>query len=116
MNVHHANPEGDSWKEIKLPDSISGIRTCSCSNSGSLFVVTFEGYVLMRTEINRNEPWGQNWILCDSKISGFKINFKEISIGLSQIWALDSQGSVYYRAGMSDERHDGTKWASFSLS
>ncbi len=112
MNINHTNPEGDNWKEIGLPESISGIRTCSCSNSGSLFVVTFEGYILMRTGISRGEPWGQNWVLYDSKISNVKINFKEISIGMPQIWALDSQGSIYYRAGVS-EVSDGTKWASF---
>lgn len=35
---------------------------------------------------------------------------KEIGVGKDVVWALDTKGNVFYRAGISDKNKKGTKW------
>ena len=84
---------------------------CSCSPIGHLVLVTHEGKCLMRLGASRETPWGKEWILIDQP-NAFSI--REISIGDTQIWSMDEQELVYYRAGITESSPLGSKWVRIS--
>jgi hypothetical protein len=109
--ITFSHVEGTGWKKMKLPDSVRGVLKCSCSPIGHLVLVTHEGKCLMRLGANREAPWGNEWILVDQP-DAFSI--REISIGDTQIWSLDEQELVYYRAGVTESAPLGSKWVRIS--
>ena len=88
-----------------------GVFKCSCSPIGQLVLVTHEGKCLLRLGANRDTPWGNEWLLIDQP-DAFSI--REISIGNTQIWSLDEQELVYYRAGITENSPLGNKWVRIS--
>ena len=109
--INHSDVEGTEWKKMKLPDSVRGVLKCSCSPIGHLVLVTHEGKCLIRLGANREAPWGNEWIIVDQP-DAFSI--REISIGDTQIWSLDEQELVYYRAGITETAPLGSKWVRIS--
>jgi hypothetical protein len=110
--------------QITLPKQTQ-ILSCSCSSTGNLWTVSYDGEIYMRTGITRTCPWGTNWILIDSPMSGASLALnkklnrqmsenshgtRQIAVGKSTVWALDNKGTVFYRAGVSDDRPQGSKW------
>jgi hypothetical protein len=90
---------GQEWCKISLPDN-KLVISCSCSCKGDLWCVTYEGDVLVRTHISRENPMGLDWIILDQS-SKETNNMKMISIGKDSVWALDNLGRVFYRVGIS---------------
>lgn len=62
----------------------------------------------MRTGITRETPWGSGWVLIEQPSD--KSGIKEIGAGNKVFWAIDYQGNVYYRAGITNQVPQGTKW------
>ena len=99
--------EGDKWDQIYLPRR-TGSFSCSCSSLGDLWLITYEGDILVRIGVNRDQPSGNGWIEIGS--TGIGSIFRQLSIGKKSIWALDNQGHVFYRAGISENNTEATKW------
>ena len=108
-SVSLGNPQGREWREICLPKDVLGVISCSCSKSGLSGFITWAGSVLIRTGITRTEPYGSTWIEIQKP---FDIGLRQLCIGSENMWALDNQGSVYYRTGINkiDNNKNTTKW------
>lgn len=103
-NVSHSNPEGTEWIGIDLPDHYRA-STVTCTEQGQVWVVTLDGNILLRDEINSNEPMGKRWIELESA----NTNFVSVAANSHLVFALDHQGFVYFREGL-DEHPEGNKW------
>lgn len=62
----------------------------------------------MRTGITRENPSGNGWLEIDQGTITHGI--KQISLGENSVWALDNQGNVFYRAGITELKPEGTQW------
>jgi hypothetical protein len=101
------NPEGTGWKDIRLPQESIGVYGCSCSNLGQAGFITWSGSALIRNGITRNEPYGSSWIEIQNPSS---VGLRQLCIGINVFWALDNQGTVYYRTGNNNGDNYGLKW------
>ncbi len=90
-NVSFENPEGTNWLEIDLPINFTA-STCSCSQNGNLWVLTFEEKCLVRTDISKDVPYGRSWQIIDPYPNSV---FTQITSNLNLVYALDSKGFVY---------------------
>lgn len=77
----------------------------TCTEQGQVWVVTLDGNILLRDEINSNEPMGKRWIELESA----NTNFVSVAANSHLVFALDHQGFVYFREGL-DQHPEGTKW------
>ena len=85
------NPEGTDWHEIKLPDNLTAL-SISCSQNGSLWVVTCEDKVLVRTGIACDIPYGNDWTMIEPYPDA---TFIQITANLNLVYALDVQSNVF---------------------
>jgi hypothetical protein len=112
-NVSYENPEGSHWSEIKLPDNLTAL-SISCSQNGysfisaqilslraeintrrylrTLWIVTCEEKVLLRTEIDCTRPSGNDWIVIEPHPEAV---FVQVTANLNLVYALDMLSNVY---------------------
>jgi hypothetical protein len=62
----------------------------SCSNNGSLWLVTYEGLVFLREIRKLSEPWGAEWIQIDSEQ-----RFVQITSNSVYVFALSYDNCVF---------------------
>ena len=62
----------------------------------------------MRTGICRETPYGTGWLNIEN--TSIMSGIRQIGLGSNSLWALENQGNVLYRAGISKDRPEGTKW------
>ena len=84
------------------------VSTISCTENGQLWVVTHNGYVLLRCEVSSTDPTGRRWIHLDRPDGA---SFVSVTASSSQVYALDHKGFVYFRDGLSEGVClEGTRW------
>lgn len=69
-----------------------------------MWVVTFDGSILLRNEVSSREPSGNKWIEIKSTLS-----FVSISSNSNLAFALDTRGFVYLR-NLSENDQEGKMW------
>jgi len=88
-NVSYENPEGTNWREVHLPNEYKALSV-SCSNNGSLWLVTYEGLIFLREINNLAEPWGEKWIQIHSDE-----RFIQITSNSFYVFALNHDNCVF---------------------
>ncbi len=104
-NISNKNLEGTNWIRVHSP---VGLVSCSCSNIGGLMAITIDGDLMLRLNTSRDNPKGTSWVIIEQPSK--ESNLRQISLGPMSFWGLDNQGSLYFRAGVNDERPQGKKW------
>lgn len=89
-----------------LVDTINrDIASCTCSKTGGLLVLTFDGELILRTNITRENPIGIGWVTINPP--SLESNVRQVALGSCSIWAIDNQGDLYFRAGVREENPRG---------
>lgn len=88
-NVSFENPEGTKWREVQLPNEYKALSV-SCSNNGSVWLVTYEGQVFLREIQKISEPWGAEWIQIHSNE-----RFVQITSNSVHVFALNYDNCVF---------------------
>jgi tectonin beta-propeller repeat-containing protein 1 len=103
QGITQAMPAGSSWEHIKCDPLIS----ISCSDENKVWAVAKSGSIFFRVDVTFENPIGSTWKRIDSPSN---MQFKQISAGMSGVWALDSQSRLSVRCGINSERLEGTHW------
>lgn len=80
-------------KDLDCP--ISSIAACP----EACWLLTSKGDIFIRTEIRPILPEGSDWVKLDMTQLEGTIKLEHIAMGTDVIWALDSQGQVWFRLG-----------------
>ncbi|OWR45032.1 tectonin beta-propeller repeat-containing protein [Danaus plexippus] len=111
--VSKETPGGSSWKIIETPKCTFpfnqktgvGAKLVSLS-SNSAWVILTNGYVAVRTEVNKNQAAGKQW----KYLTDCEWTFKHVSCMGDEVWAVRSDGSVYRRLGVTADHAPGIAW------
>ena len=92
-NVSYSNPEGTEWIEVDLID-YKRASAITCTESGSLWVITHDGSILLRSEVSAGQETGLRWIEL-TRPNG--VHFVSVAASSSHVFALDNRGFVFFR-------------------
>lgn len=102
--VSQSNPSGYSWEHVPSEQPLISI---SCGPNGKVWAIGKNGSAFFRFGISVEKPQGEAWQPVESP-SG--VAFKQISVGLQGIWALDSTGRLAVRKELTKTFPEGTHW------
>ncbi|KAK6170342.1 hypothetical protein SNE40_018755 [Patella caerulea] len=93
-------PEGDSWEHI--PTDTLGLVNISVGPTGLVWAVTWDGLVLVRLGINRDNVYGATW--CEIPYPKENTRMMQIALGTNSLWALSREGKVWFRKGIDGDQ------------
>ena len=62
----------------------------------------------MRTGVSRDNPYGTGWSVIENGI--ITNGIRQIALGKNTVWALDNEGNVFFRSGVTLMKPEGLKW------
>nr|XP_037274481.1 LOW QUALITY PROTEIN: tectonin beta-propeller repeat-containing protein 2-like [Rhipicephalus microplus] len=89
-------PRLRKWYTVGLPRGTS--LSCIAPSPESLWALTSDGRVMVRTGVNPPQPMGDTWVSLDTSQLG-DAQLTHISCSYETVWACDNKGTVYMRIG-----------------
>lgn len=90
------SPRLRKWYTVGLPRGTS--LSCIAPSPESLWVLTTNGDVMVRTGQTHHQPMGDTWIPLDTSQLG-DVQLTHLSCSYETVWACDTKGTVYMRIG-----------------
>lgn len=90
------SPRLRKWFPVGLPRGTA--LSCIAPSPESLWALTTEGQVMLRTGQSRLQPMGDGWTLLDTSQLG-DVQLAHLSCSYETVWACDTRGTVYMRIG-----------------
>lgn len=90
------SPRLRKWYTVGLPRGTS--LSCIAPSPESLWVLTTNGDVMVRTGQTHHQPMGDTWIPLDTSQLG-DAQLTHLSCSYETVWACDTKGTVYMRIG-----------------
>lgn len=90
------SPRLRKWYAVGLPCGIS--LSCIAPSPESLWVLTTDGHVMVRTGQTHQFPMGDTWVPLDTSQLG-DVHITHLSCSYETVWACDAKGTVYMRIG-----------------
>ncbi|KAK0174364.1 hypothetical protein PV327_010141 [Microctonus hyperodae] len=100
VGVSSTTPEGQRWSAIKFSGTHEVSRV-SVGVTGLVWVILANGKTAIRTGVTRDNLMGEDW--CELEPPEKDLRLTHISIGLDSVWAVTSNGSVWFRKGIKGE-------------
>lgn len=108
--VSQSCPTGTAWEHVPSDQPLVSI---SCGPNSQVWAVGRNGSAYWRFGINNSKPTGEVWESVEPP-SGRTL--KQISVGKSGIWVLDSQGQLSVRREVTAVFPEGTNWQTLPTS
>ncbi|KAL3216248.1 hypothetical protein MRX96_006437 [Rhipicephalus microplus] len=89
-------PRLRKWYTVGLPRGTS--LSCIAPSPESLWALTSDGRVMVRTGVTHRQPMGDTWVSLDTSQLG-DAQLTHISCSYETVWACDNKGTVYMRIG-----------------
>ncbi|KAH6925438.1 hypothetical protein HPB50_005615 [Hyalomma asiaticum] len=90
------SPRLRKWYAVGLPRGTS--LSCIAPSPESLWVLTTDGHVMVRTGQTHQFPMGETWVPLDTSQLG-DVQLTHLSCSYETVWACDAKGTVYMRIG-----------------
>ncbi|KAL2101174.1 hypothetical protein ACEWY4_002935 [Coilia grayii] len=104
LGVTRDNPAGNSWLHVGTDQPF---RSISIGGGHQVWAIARDNSVFYRGSVSAQNPAGDCWYHIPSPP---KQDLKQLSVGRTSVYAVDMNGNLWYRQGVTPSYPQGTVW------